>query len=125
MNKAGADQPLKLVFLGGGVNSAIGRMHFISSQLDRKFEVVGGMFSRDSSVQQSTESYYKINNPIHFENLDNFASRRDQFDAVVILTPTPLHFEAIEFMMTAMAMRQFYPMAIGIQEMNGKEILPE
>ncbi len=98
MNKAGADQPLKLVFLGGGVNSAIGRMHFISSQLDRKFEVVGGMFSRDSSIQQSTESYYKINNPIHFENLDNFASRRDQFDAVVILTPTPLHFEAIEFM---------------------------
>ena len=98
MNRAGADRPLKLVFLGGGVNSAIGRMHFISSQLDRKFEVVGGMFSRDRLIQESTESYYKINNPIHFGNLENFADKSDQFDAVVILTPTPLHYEAIEFM---------------------------
>ena len=98
MNKVGADRPLKLVFLGGGVNSAIGRMHFISSQLDRKFEVVGGIFSRDRLIQESTASYYKINKPIQFENLENFANKRDQFDAVVILTPTPLHFEAIEFM---------------------------
>jgi len=98
VSRAGADRPLKLVFLGGGVNSAIGRMHFISSQLDRKFEVVGGIFSRDRLIQESTETYYKIDNPIRFESLDNFAAKKDLFDAVVILTPTPLHYEAVEFM---------------------------
>ena len=98
MNESDAERPLKLVFLGGGLNSAIGRMHFISSQLDRKFEVVGGIFSRDRLIQESTETYYKIDNPIRFESIDNFAAKKDLFDAVVILTPTPLHYEAIEFM---------------------------
>ena len=98
MNKSNVERPLKLVFLGGGLNSAIGRMHFISSQLDRKFEVVGGIFSRDRLIQENTETYYKIDNPIRFKNLDNFAAKKDLFDAVVILTPTPLHYEAIEFM---------------------------
>ncbi len=98
MNKSDVERPLKLVFLGGGLNSAIGRMHFISSQLDRKFEVVGGFFSRDKLIQESTESYYKIDNPIRFESFDNFAAKKDLFDAIVILTPTPLHYEAIEFM---------------------------
>jgi predicted dehydrogenase len=98
VNKSDVERPLKLVFLGGGLNSAIGRMHFISSQLDRKFEVVGGIFSRDRLIQESTETYYKIGNPIRFESLDNFAAKKDLFDAVVILTPTPLHYEAIEFM---------------------------
>ena len=98
MNKSDSERPLKLVFLGGGLNSAIGRMHFISSQLDRKFEVVGGIFSRDRLIQESTETYYKIDNPIRFESIDNFTAKKDLFDAVVILTPTPLHYEAIEFM---------------------------
>ena len=98
MNKLDVERPLKLVFLGGGLNSAIGRMHFISSQLDRKFEVVGGIFSRDRLIQESTETYYKIDNPIRFESIDNFAAKKDLFDAVVILTPTPLHYEAIELM---------------------------
>jgi predicted dehydrogenase len=98
VNKSDVERPLKLVFLGGGLNSAIGRMHFISSQLDRKFEVVGGFFSRDKLIQESTESYYKIDNPIRFESFDNFAAKKDLFDAIVILTPTPLHYEAIEFM---------------------------
>lgn len=90
--------PLKLVFIGGGLNSAIGRMHFISSQLDRKFEVVGGIFSRDSSIQESTEAYYKIASPIRFKNLENLAARKEQFNAAVILTPTPHHFELIQFL---------------------------
>jgi len=98
VNKLDVERPLKLVFLGGGLNSAIGRMHFISSQLDRKFEVVGGIFSRDRLIQESTETYYKIDNPIRFESIDNFAAKKDLFDAVVILTPTPLHYEAIELM---------------------------
>ncbi len=97
MNTSHVGLPLKLVFIGGGLNSAIGRMHFISSQLDRKFEVVGGIFSRDSSIQESTEAYYKIFSPIRFKNLENLAASKEQFNAAVILTPTPHHFELIQY----------------------------
>ena len=95
MTNSAGDKPLKLAFIGGGINSAIGRMHFISSQLDRKFEVIGGIFSRDKSIQESTERYYKISNPIRFKSLEDFVENKHEYQAAVILTPTPLHFEAL------------------------------
>lgn len=90
------DKPLKLAFIGGGINSAIGRVHFISSQLDRKFEVIGGMFSRDSAIQLATEDYFSISKPVNFQNLDDFFTKKDEYDAVVLLTPTPTHFDLIK-----------------------------
>ena len=39
--------PLRLSFIGGGVNSSIGRIHFMASQLDKNFSVESGFFSRD------------------------------------------------------------------------------
>jgi len=90
------DKPLKLAFIGGGVNSAIGRVHFISSQMDRKFEVIGGMFSRDSAIQAATENYFSINKAVTFRNLDDFFNKKNEYDALVLLTPTPTHFEFIK-----------------------------
>ena len=90
------DKPLKLAFIGGGVNSAIGRVHFISSQMDRKFEVIGGIFSRDSAIQVATENNFSINKPINFRSLDDFFSKKNEYDAVVLLTPTPTHFDLIK-----------------------------
>jgi len=89
-------KPLKIAFIGGGINSAIGRVHFISSQMDRKFEVIGGMFSRDSAIQEATENYFSINKPVTFRNLDDFYNKKEEFDAMVLLTPTPSHFEFIK-----------------------------
>jgi predicted dehydrogenase len=93
MNTQDTDKPLRLAFIGGGINSAIGRVHFIASQMDRKFEVIGGLFSRDLSVQKSTENYFKIDKPLTFKNLDDLVNKKNEFDAVVLLTPTPTHFE--------------------------------
>jgi len=90
------EKPLKLAFIGGGINSAIGRVHFVSSQMDSKFEVVGGMFSRSSEVQEATENYFSISKPITFRNLDDFFSKKREYDAMVLLTPTPTHFEFIK-----------------------------
>lgn len=92
----GKDKPLKLAFIGGGVNSAIGRVHFISSQMDRKFEIIGGMFSRDSAIQVATEKNFSISKPINFRSLDDFFSKKNEYDAVVLLTPTPTHFDFIK-----------------------------
>ena len=43
---------LKLGIIGGGPNSWIGHVHRISSRFDDKYEIVAGVFSRDS--KQST-----------------------------------------------------------------------
>jgi len=39
--------PLRLGFIGGGINSAVGRAHYAACRMDGKFEVVVGRFSRD------------------------------------------------------------------------------
>ena len=38
----------KLAFVGGGINSAVGRAHIAAARMDGRFEFVGGMFSRDA-----------------------------------------------------------------------------
>ena len=38
---------LKLGFIGGGIDSAIGYTHFIASQMDHRFILEAGVFSRD------------------------------------------------------------------------------
>ena len=43
---------LKLGIIGGGPNSWIGHVHRISSRFDDKYEIVAGVFSRNS--KQST-----------------------------------------------------------------------
>ena len=36
---------LNLGFIGGGVNSTIGRMHYLASNLDNNWKLVSGVFS--------------------------------------------------------------------------------
>ena len=36
----------KLGILGGGLNSVAGYTHFVASQMDKRFNVVSGVFSR-------------------------------------------------------------------------------
>ena len=38
---------IKLGFLGGGADSIAGKVHLIASEMDRKFKVIGGIFSKD------------------------------------------------------------------------------
>ena len=76
---------IKLGFLGGGVDSIAGRVHLIASEMDRKFKVIGGIFSKDKEKSKKSASIYKVK---HFESLEEMAS---EVDMIVILTPTPLH----------------------------------
>ena len=85
---------LKLAFIGGGINSAIGATHKIASQMDSKFELVAGCFSRNESINEQTaqkwhvERYYKT----YIELLEK---EKENVDAIVILTPTNTHAEII------------------------------
>ena len=51
-------KPLKLSFIGGGVNSSIGSIHFMASQLDSNFSVVSGFFSRDKKDNKKSQKKY-------------------------------------------------------------------
>lgn len=87
---------LKLGFIGGGINSAVGHTHKIAAEMDSRFEVVCGAFSRHHDVNQKTGEEYGIETSRVYDSwLDLLENEHSQIDAVVILTPTPTHTEII------------------------------
>jgi len=56
------NKKLKLAFIGGGVNSAIGRTHQIASTMDNKFTIIAGCFSRDYNINKQTSQKYLLIN---------------------------------------------------------------
>lgn len=96
INKESSQKALKLAFIGGGIGSAIGYTHYIASQMDHQFEVVAGCFSRSEDVNKKTADLWGINyKRIYCSWEELLEKEKDSIDAVVILTPTPDHFEII------------------------------
>jgi len=84
-------KPLKLGFIGGGVNSAVGRAHYAACRMDGLFEVVTGCFSRDKHANEETGRTFDC----CATSLGGVAVYAD-LDAVVVLTPTPHHADDVE-----------------------------
>ena len=83
---------LKLGFIGGGINSAVGRTHKIAAEMDSRFEVVCGAFSRHAEINTKTGIEYGINpERVYNSWVDLLQNEKGEIDAVVILTPTPTH----------------------------------
>lgn len=78
---------LKLGFLGGGLGSIAGQVHFIASQMDNYFHVVGGIFSANELNSKQSANNYKVK---HFNSLEEMCL---DVDIVVLLTPTPMHYQ--------------------------------
>lgn len=94
------EKPLKLAFIGGGNNSAVGYVHFSAAHLDNKFQIVAGAFSRDKTVNQQTAENWNI--PLQRTYLDwrdMVESEQSKVDAVVVLTPTPHHTEVLQYLL--------------------------
>ena len=84
--------PLRLGFIGGGVNSAVGTTHFIAAQMDRRFRVEAGCFSRHADVNIETATHWGIAEERRHDSWQALLEReRRRLDAVVVLTPTPEH----------------------------------
>lgn len=83
---------LKLAFLGGGINSAVGMAHYSAISIDNNFELVAGSFSRNNETNQTSASYYKITPSRVYNDVDILINaERNNVDAVVVLTPTNQH----------------------------------
>jgi len=84
----------KLAFIGGSIDSIAGYPHFIASQMDKRFEVVAGAFSTDILLNEETAQRWKIAK-YYDDYQELIKNEKEHIDAVVILTPTPLHAEMI------------------------------
>ena len=88
--------PLRIAFIGGGINSAIGRVHAISSQMDGKFKLVGGVFSRNKDSQLATEKAFGLTDPVKFTDIERLLDQPELYDVIALLTPTPAHYDTLK-----------------------------
>lgn len=87
---------LKIGFIGGGLNSAIGLTHSIACQMDGHFKLAAGCFSRDKAQNQQTGLAWGVEPArIYAQPAEFLAQEKDRLDAVAILTPTPGHRDII------------------------------
>lgn len=84
--------PLRLGFIGGALNSAVGYTHFNASRIDGHFRVDAGCFSRRPESNAETAQTYGIpQERTHASWQALLEQERDMLDALVVLTPTPDH----------------------------------
>ncbi|MDA8129105.1 MAG: Gfo/Idh/MocA family oxidoreductase [Betaproteobacteria bacterium] len=89
-------EPLRIAFIGGALNSAVGFMHFNASRLDGHFRVEAGCFSRDSSQNEHSARVYGVTpERVYRSWRELLGAEAGSIDAVVILTPTPNHTEIV------------------------------
>ena len=81
-----------IAFIGGGVNSAIGRSHYIAAQMDGKFKLVAGAFSRHAEINQETgESFGVLSEHVYDDYKMMLEREKDAVDVIAVLTPTDTH----------------------------------
>lgn len=87
---------LNLGFIGGGLNSTIGKIHYLASKLDNKWKLVSGVFSRNKSVNFQSGISYNIDVKRTYSSVEKFIQNESKkLDAVAVLTPTPNHFQIL------------------------------
>lgn len=86
----------KIGFIGGGVDSAVGYAHFVASSMDDLWGLEAGVFSRNPEGNLSAAKAYGVAADRVYHTVQEFlVNEKDRLDAVVILTPTPSHFDNV------------------------------
>ena len=83
-----------MAFIGGAPDSAVGYAHFVASHMDGLWDLQAGAFSRREDVNRRAAETFGVSQERTYRNLEQLLDvERENLDAVVILTPTPLHAE--------------------------------
>ena len=85
---------LKIAFIGGGLNSAVGKVHRTAVEIDNKYELVGGMFSRDAEISRRSAIHYGLGELGSYSSIERLLGETSP-DVVAILTPTPAHYDCL------------------------------
>lgn len=93
---------LQLGFIGGSVHSAVGYAHFVAAGMDRQWQLAAGCFSTHADVNAESAEIYGVAADRVYEDWKHMIqAEKGRLDAIVILTPTPAHFEAVMACMRA------------------------
>jgi len=89
---------LRIGFIGGGLNSAVGHVHRIACQMDHRWVLEAACFSTHEKINRETASQWGLDSSRLYDDWhDLLSSEKDRLDAICLLTPTPMHPEmAIE-----------------------------
>lgn len=91
-----SNEPLRLGFIGGALDSAVGNTHRIACQMDRRWQVVAACFSTKRDVNLATADAWGVPaERLHADWLTMLRAEHDRLDAVIVLTPTPSHTEIV------------------------------
>ncbi len=86
---------IQLGVVGGGPKSWIGHVHRISSRFDNQYEIVAGVFSRNSKLSKSFGQSLGILKERCYSNFREMAEieavRKDGINVVAIMTPPSSH----------------------------------
>ena len=93
-----ANQRLRLGFVGGGLESAIGATHRFGAQLDGHFDLIAGVFSRDPVRNRAAACAYGVAEDRVYGSAEEMAQREsarsDGIQAVSIMAPNHVHVPA-------------------------------
>jgi predicted dehydrogenase len=96
IQSASKNAPLRVAFVGGSVESAIGNTHKIACQMDDRWDIVAACFSRSREANLETAKQWQIPQDRVYSTAEMlYQNERGNIDAVVILTPTPQHCEHV------------------------------
>ncbi len=94
--KPAISKPMSLGFIGGSLNSAVGYTHFVSCAMDNRWILEAGCFSNDKKRNRESAKVYGVAaNRVYDSWHDMIKKEKGRLDAIVILTPTPAHFETV------------------------------
>lgn len=89
-------EPFQIAFIGGGINSAIGEVHKVASQMDGCFKLVAGAFSSHKDINLETAAAWNVSTERTYETYQELLEKeQNKLDAVVVLVPTDLHAEVV------------------------------
>lgn len=85
----------QLALIGGSIDSIAGYPHLIASQMDSRFKVIAGAFSSNEETNRRTAKSWSIDRS-YTSWQELILQEKKRIDAIVILTPTPMHTEIIK-----------------------------
>jgi predicted dehydrogenase len=92
----------QVAFIGGSYRSAIGRTHRIAIEMDRRFKLVAGCFSRNQQSNHESGEAYGVEPERTYSTMAQLLeAEQGQIDAVLVLTPTDQHREDVLACLTA------------------------
>ena len=93
------NQKIRLGILGGGENSLVGVLHRIAALMHDKYEIVGGVFSRDMSSNTQFAKKIGIDSSRIYSDCKNMIQNElklpeeERIQVVSILTPNFIHYD--------------------------------